>query len=140
MNPYIFNLVNGILLVFLGLWALSLSWVQAYFCITLGLVLIVLTYFVRSSNKIFGSLAMLSTILSTLLLGLIFYSLNGENETYDTAVGMMLISGFISSLAFIQCAVNHQEDGVNGLQTSEGLACCDKSVSTDENVKATGCC
>lgn len=142
MNPTIFNLLNGLLLCLLGLWSNSLHYEFAPYFIVLGAVLIGLTYFVRKSHKVLGGLAMMSTILSTVILGFLFYSSFGNTSIFQAPLGMMLISGVLSSSAFIQCAVNHNssEEKACCEQPADGTACCDKSQSKEENAKAVGCC
>jgi len=135
MNPYLFNFVNGVLFVFLSFWALSLDWDYAYYFISLGVVFIVLTYFVRHSDKILGSVAMILTCIATLILGILFFTQLEKNTSYLAPVGMMLISGCVSTLAFLQCAINHNQ--VINKQDSNAAACCDTGLSKDS---ATGCC
>lgn len=131
MNPYLFNLLNGLLLFSLGLWSKSLHYEYGFYFILLGAVLIILSYFVRISHKIMGSIAMFSTFLSSILLGYLFYNSIGANNFVNTPLGMMLTSGLITSAAFIQCAMNHG---------SEQEAGCDKSLSKETNTTSTGCC
>jgi len=129
MNPYIFNFLNGILLCLLGFWSNSLNYEYAIYFIILGVVLIVLTYFVRNSHKILGSLAMISTILSSVILGFLFYNSLGAANLMSAPIGMMLTSGLVTSAAFIQCAVTH---------SGEQESCCEQS--TEGDTKAIGCC
>lgn len=130
MNPFIFNLFNGIIFTLAGIWAYTQEWEYAPYFIGLGLLLIVLTYFVRSSNKILGSLAMLSTLLSTIILGVIFYFYQDSADFTLTSIAMMATSGFVTSLAFIQCAVGHNKGETSSSQ------CCEKGVESQTG----GCC
>lgn len=141
MNPYIFNLLNGILLCVLGLWSNSFDYKYSIYFILLGVLLIGLTYFVRNSHKILGSVAMLSTILSSVILGFLFYNSLGVNNSMSAPIGMMFTSGLATSAAFIQCAVNHStEQEACCEQPADGTACCNKNDSKEINSKATGCC
>lgn len=75
---------------------------------------------------------MFSTILSSIVLGYLFYNSLGTNNLTNAPIGMMFTSGLIVSVAFIQCAVNH---------SSEQEVCCDKSPSIEANAtNSTGCC
>lgn len=140
MNPFIFNLFNGIILTLVGLWSYSLEWNYALYFIGLGILLIFLTYFVRKSDKTLGSIAMLSTLLSTVVLGVLFYLNKSAGNAALTPIAMMATSGFVTSLAFVQCAMNHNEEEACCAQPADGSECCDKSLSQEENAKATGCC
>lgn len=140
MNPYIFNFFNGVIITLLSIWAYSQNWNQALYFILLGILLIGLTYAVRNSNKVLGSVAMLSTFVSTIVLAILFYTLKTDAAGSGTPVAMMMTSSFVTSLAFIQCAVNHTEEEDCCVQPSDGTARCDKNLSEKENSSATGCC
>ena len=140
MNPYIFNFFNGVIITLLSIWAYSQNWNHALYFILLGILLIGLTYAVRNSNKVLGSVAMLSTIVSTVVLAVILYFLKTDAAVSSTPVAMMMTSSFVTSLAFIQCAVNHSEEEDCCVQPSDGTACSDKNLSERENSRPTGCC
>lgn len=141
MNPYIFNLLNGVLLTMLGFWSRSFDYKYATYFILLGLLLITLSYFVRNSHKILGSIAMLSTILSTVILGYLFYNSLELDHSTSVIQGMMFTSGLITTAAFIQCAANHNSDQNDCCdQPADGTACCDKNKTKETNAAVTGCC
>ena len=156
MNPYIFNFFNGVIVILVSLWAFAHGWNNAGFFMILGLVLLLLTYYVRDSNKIFGSIAMFSTILSTIVLGILFFLSNKDSTFSITAIAMMMTSGFITSLAFIQCAANlnpnaascgsNEEECTPPIDrqvcasTTSSSGCCDSGVTIQEDSSAKGCC
>lgn len=137
MNPYIFNFTNGVVFCILGLWSMTVDFSYAYHFMTLGAILIILTYFVRNSDKFFGSIAMFSTILSSLALGYLFFSTFGTGEPAQTQIGMMMISGIITSAAFLQCAITHSSINDPELVTS---GCCGTPSEEGQNTQKAGCC
>jgi len=64
-----------------------------------------LTYFVNKSHKVLGSMAMMSTILSSLVLGYLLYNSFGTNTMMSTPIGMMFIF-FPIGLWFVQPKLN----------------------------------
>jgi len=124
--------------VIVGLWSFTLDWDKALHFVVLGMLLTVFTYFVKDSHKMLGSLAMISTIVSTLLLGIFFFFLKDSSAVYVTPIAIMTTSGFFASLAYMQCAINHKQQ--TDSCDSEETTCCDSTQTTDKNLKKTGCC
>lgn len=143
MNPYIFNFLNGLIFFSVGLWAYSLDFKYAIYFVFLGIILIALTHFVRSSNEILGGAAMMSTLFGSAVLAVLFYSSLQQASFSLAPVGMMLTSGLITSTAFLQCAMSHSK-GSNEEecceQASGGSSCSDNTLSKDENAQSSGCC
>lgn len=130
MNPYLFNLLNGIALVTIGIWSRSLDFKYSMVFMLLGAIIIALTYFVRRSHVMLGSLAMGSTILATVFLAFLFIGSASAGSLLQAPVGMMMISGMVSSAAFVQCAFNHNS-------TEEEKGCC---VNSNDDTSKVGCC
>lgn len=84
---------------------------------------------------------MMSTLFASSILGFLFYSSFGANNLMSAPIGMMFTSGCITSAAFIQCAFDYNKEKEDCCeQSTDGSPCCDKTLSKEENVKATGCC
>lgn len=139
MNPYIFNFSNGVLFVILGLWSYSLDWNYSGYFIVLGLALMGLTYFVKNSNKLLGSTAMIATMVATIVLGVLFFSIKDNAALFTIPIAMMTTSAFVTSLAFVQCAVNHSQEVPCSAQSGDST-CCDQSQRKNESLGGTGCC
>lgn len=128
MNPYIFNFLNGIILLVIGTWSRSLGFKYSIVFMVIGALIIALTYFVRRSHVMLGSMAMGSTVLATAFLAFLFYGSVSQGSLLQAPIGMMMISSMASSVAFVQCAIDH---------SSPDKECCDTHV--DGSTKA-GCC
>lgn len=140
MKPYIFNLFNGLVLLIIGFWIRFLGFEYALIFIVLGSFILMLSYFVKKSHMLLGSIAMTATNLTTVAMVFLFFGSFQEGLLLQAPFGMMLISGVASSTAFIHFGLNHDSQPQECCtSTSEGLSYCNIA-----NTKATranvGCC
>jgi hypothetical protein len=109
MKPYIVNLFNAIVLVFLGLWGYFISEapsVTAFIPVVTGFILLILTPWFRKENKVAAHIAVLLTFL--IIIGLLM-PLRGAMARGDEAgifrVAVMLLSSAIAMVVFISSFV-----------------------------------
>ena len=113
MNAHIASLVNGIVLVVIGLWGyMESSSPTSLIPVVIGAILLVLNKGVKNQNKVIAHLAVLATFIC--LIGL-FMPLNGAiergNDLAVARVSAMIASSVIALIFFIKSFIEARRKG-----------------------------
>lgn len=110
MKPYIVNLLNAIVLVFLGLWGYFISEapsVTAFIPVVTGFILLILTPWFRRENKVAAHIAVVLTLL--IIIGLIkplTAAIGRDDNGALFRVSFMMITSLLAMVFFIKSFID----------------------------------
>ena len=110
MKPYLASLLNGIILISLGLWGYFGSEIRpitALIPVIIGVILLFLTQGIKNENKVIAHIAVVLTFL--ILIGLIkplLGAIDSSNNVALARVGIMMFSTIVSMIFFIKSFIN----------------------------------
>ena len=117
MKPSLASLLNGLILVSLGLWGYFGSEthpITALIPVLIGMVLLFLNKGVRNENKVIAHIAVVLTFL--ILIGLIMPFLGAFSRSNNAAiirVGIMLFSTIVAMFFFIKSFIKARKNREN---------------------------
>ncbi|PCH65739.1 MAG: hypothetical protein COC01_09340 [Bacteroidetes bacterium] len=117
MKPSLASLLNGLILISLGLWGYFGSETRpltALIPVIIGVILLLLNKGVRNENKVIAHIAVVLTFL--ILLGLIMPFLGAFARSNNAAiirVGIMMFSTIVAMMFFIKSFINARKSREN---------------------------
>ncbi len=104
MKPYVANLINGVILIALGLWgAMESSSPTAYIAPAFGLIFILCTPMMKKENKVVAHVVVLLTLL--LAVALFMPLLKREGIAFIRSL-TMLVSCVVALVVFIKSFID----------------------------------